>query len=147
MLMHEVQQANSYIKENASPDAVIIAGAVVDAEERPEFQVTVIATGFPKVDASVYKNRTRAAAPQKQEARDKPAAPVASKTVAPGKTAAAEQPALVGATTQLDENGDLFSVNTGKGFPPPVIETRVEEPEDLSIPAFIRERKKKLRGR
>lgn len=137
MLMHEVQQANAYIKENASPDAVIIAGAVVDAEERPEFQVTVIATGFPKVEPSVYKNRTKAATEQKSKSAEQekvvPPAPVPT----PNKGAG---------TTEAENLGELFSTETTMGVSP-VIEPRVEEPEDLNIPAFIRERKKKNRGR
>src|SRR5690606_5941119 len=47
--MREVQQAVSTVQKAAHSNANIIFGAVVDEEERPELQVTVIAAGFPKV--------------------------------------------------------------------------------------------------
>lgn len=52
--MREVQQAVSAIQKSAHPEANIIFGAVVDEEERPELQVTVIAAGFSPVPASDY---------------------------------------------------------------------------------------------
>jgi cell division protein FtsZ len=46
--MREVQDAVTTVKKSAHPDANIIFGAVIDEDERPELQVTVIAAGFPK---------------------------------------------------------------------------------------------------
>ncbi len=47
----EIQEAVTTVKEAADPDANIIFGCVVDEEERPDLQVTVIAAGFPSVMA------------------------------------------------------------------------------------------------
>ena len=49
------------VKRNASPDANIILGVAPEKEERQEFQVTVIAAGFPNRDLSEYRNKSRAA--------------------------------------------------------------------------------------
>ena len=57
MLMREVLKANEYIKANIGHEAKIITGAVVDDEERPEIQITVIAAGFPKKDPMDYTRR------------------------------------------------------------------------------------------
>ena len=54
MRMQEVMKANEYIKANIGREATIIGGAVVDEEERPEIQITVIAAGFEKKDPSEY---------------------------------------------------------------------------------------------
>jgi cell division protein FtsZ len=54
--MREVQQAVSTVQKSAHPDANIIFGAVVDDEERPELQVTVIAAGFANAAAEGQRN-------------------------------------------------------------------------------------------
>lgn len=59
--MQEVTEAIQFIKENA-PDANIIFGVVVEKEELPEVQITVIAAGFPHKDVSSYVNRPPRAA-------------------------------------------------------------------------------------
>ena len=61
--MREVQQAVSAVQKAAHPEANIIFGAVVDDEERPELQVTVIAAGFTPVARSEYGHTACAAAP------------------------------------------------------------------------------------
>ncbi|MBP9003686.1 MAG: cell division protein FtsZ [Candidatus Hydrogenedentes bacterium] len=50
MRMLEVEEAINFVKKNASPDARIIFGAVVEDQPRADFQVTVIAAGFPERD-------------------------------------------------------------------------------------------------
>ena len=67
--MHEVQQANEYIRNNVSPDATIITGAVIDKDERPEFQVTVIAAGFPKRICPLTYGHTEMSWQRKQQRR------------------------------------------------------------------------------
>ncbi|HOC67495.1 MAG TPA: cell division protein FtsZ [Candidatus Hydrogenedentes bacterium] len=57
MRMQEVMKANEYIKSNIGREATIIGGAVVDEEERPEIQITVIAAGFEKKDPTEYTAR------------------------------------------------------------------------------------------
>jgi len=56
--MREVQQAVSTVQKAAQPGANVIFGAVVEDEESPELQVTVIATGFP---AAIQDWRTEVA--------------------------------------------------------------------------------------
>ncbi|MFO7975263.1 MAG: cell division protein FtsZ [Candidatus Hydrogenedentota bacterium] len=49
--MREIQQAVSTVQKSAHSEANIIFGAVVDEEERPELEVTVIAAGFSPVES------------------------------------------------------------------------------------------------
>jgi cell division protein FtsZ len=60
--MREVQDAINYVKSNASPDANIIWGVAPENEERDDFQVTVIAAGFPNRDAAEYRTKGRSVA-------------------------------------------------------------------------------------
>ena len=53
--MREVQDAVSTAQKAAHPDANIIFGAVIDDEERPELQVTVIAAGFSADSRSIIE--------------------------------------------------------------------------------------------
>ena len=59
--MREVQDAINYVKRNASPDANIIWGVAPETEVRDDFQVTVIAAGFPNRDVSEYRSKPAAA--------------------------------------------------------------------------------------
>ncbi len=58
--MREVQQAVSTVQKSAHPDANIIFGAVVNDEERPELQVTVIAAGFAPVASEAREHAGQA---------------------------------------------------------------------------------------
>ncbi len=85
--MQEVTEAIQFIKENA-PDANIIFGVVVEKDELPEVQITVIAAGFPHKDVSSYVNRApRAAAVPFATAP--PAAPASAVQPAPAVAAPA----------------------------------------------------------
>jgi len=48
MRMREVEDAINYIKKNTSENARIIFGAIVEDHPREDFQVTVVAAGFPE---------------------------------------------------------------------------------------------------
>ncbi len=143
--MHEVQQANEYIRSNASPDATIITGAVIDKDERPEFQVTVIAAGFPKKDISSYVNRTK-----EEEAKKAAAAALnarkgmaaALKSAQPQDKATPAKPAVKQPAPVNADNGPLFNLPQDKSAEPSVITPSVEDPEDMNIPTFLRKRKK-----
>ncbi len=143
--IHEVQQASEYIRSNVSPDATIITGAVIDKEERPEFQVTVIAAGFPKKDVSMYKQRAAQAVP-------KPAAPPRPTSAAPTMPPPQSQPSK----TELKPNApipetarpvaaktpDLFD-STPQSSPASVLTpvlTSIDESDDINIPTFLRDK-------
>ncbi|HDP35399.1 MAG TPA: cell division protein FtsZ, partial [Candidatus Hydrogenedentes bacterium] len=154
--MHEVQQANEYIKNNVSQDATIITGAVIDREERPEFQVTVIAAGFPRKDISAYLNRSKEA--QAQKAAAMASAALAAKTGErkgiPPELKPAHQdknspnrPAAKPTQMPIPGGDDLFNLPEKKPNVSPFITTSVEEPEDMNIPAFIRARRKRQESR
>ncbi|HIJ66217.1 MAG TPA: cell division protein FtsZ [Candidatus Hydrogenedentes bacterium] len=136
--MREIQDAVSAVKEAAHPDANIIFGAVVDEQERPELQVTVIAAGFSRgVSEEFLSGAGRAAAPRPAPKAEPPAAaaPARERTQEPVRAPevqylfpeeeALSQPSRAGGTSP-----------PGQGAEP------VEGEEDLDIPAFMRKRKK-----
>lgn len=152
LLLQEFTQINNYIYENVGPDARIFSGVVMNGkEDEPELQVTVIATGFPKRDISSYakakidndaqKNKSMEA---KTAAEQRAAAPVAK-----GDTQTkfvSNKPALKIISTSEDD-GPLFRSAANKSNTSPFITTSIDEPEDMTIPAFIRARKRKQENR
>lgn len=144
MRIQEVQQAMDFIRNNASGDAVIINGVIMDKDERSDFQVTVIAAGFPKKDINSYINRDKkqtASASAEKKSADRSASteetgkfPLSEKTPAPKSIAKST-------TTPTDELGELFNMENLKSKPVPVITTTVEDPDDINIPTFMRKRK------
>ncbi|MCK5860859.1 MAG: cell division protein FtsZ, partial [Candidatus Hydrogenedentes bacterium] len=144
--MHEVQQANDYIRNNVNSDATIITGAVIDEDERPEFQVTVIAAGFPKKDVSVYLNAHKEAdARKKVNVTLSPAGE--NKKKAPQGHQAGQQdktglPQPSGKPAAASKDGDLFDYDKKKPDDSPFITTSIDEPEDIGVPTFLRRRNK-----
>lgn len=136
--MREVQDAVTAVKDSAHPDANIIFGAVVDEQERPELQVTVIAAGFPKGVSEEFlssdgKKTYLAATPPPLPDRER------RKTVRKDEKAPA---AIVveekNAPTPPHPPEEQFL------FPDEVPRGKSAEPEeDLGIPAFLRNRMKK----
>ncbi|RLA92989.1 MAG: cell division protein FtsZ, partial [Deltaproteobacteria bacterium] len=55
LTLHEVNEASTMIQEDAHEDANIIFGAVIDEAVGEEVRVTVIATGFGKVEDMISK--------------------------------------------------------------------------------------------
>jgi cell division protein FtsZ len=107
--MREVEEAVSTVQNSAHPDANIIFGAVVADDDSPELQVTVIAAGFPKVNA-------QGVAP---EAQDKAAADVQQsvlakkvKTMQEDRDAALERAAQKMEPAVAAENVEPFPVKT-----------------------------------
>jgi cell division protein FtsZ len=122
--MREVQDAVTAVKKAAHPSANIIFGAVIDDQERPELQVTVIAAGFPRGVAEMGYTLSDSTE------LDSVSMPEPAYTGSSAATAAA-----------APENGGEYL------FPEePAAPQRRPEPEpdeDMGIPAFLRRRLKK----
>ncbi len=165
--MREVQDAINYVKRNASPDANIIWGVAPETEVRDDFQVTVIAAGFPNRDVEEYRNKSQSAAlddllDAEQSSAPVPAAPVPAPArveaappkqevpvaAAPRQPEAAPAPAPpkpapkapqppVKAPQQLD-------LPNGKGgFTTVFSSGATPEEDDMRIPAYMRQQPKK----
>ena len=129
--MREVQDAVTTVQRAAHPKSNIIFGAVVEEEERPDLQVTVIAAGF---DAEVQRNLGGA------DKIERPAPHIVrlkTPDPAPGPAAdASAVPISAGAKGQVEY---LFPQDDPNQ--PPL--AKVEPDEDLGIPAFMRRRRNK----
>ncbi|MBI5709944.1 MAG: cell division protein FtsZ, partial [Candidatus Eisenbacteria bacterium] len=60
LTLHEVNEAASVVVNAAGEDANVIFGAVIDPNMDGELMITVIATGFGRVEAGVRPERSRA---------------------------------------------------------------------------------------
>lgn len=132
--MREVQDAVSTVKKSAHPDANIIFGAVVDENERPELQVTVIAAGFPKGVSESYLVPQEAGAQEHSVVHlETPAAfeeapPPPSRTPGPARELSQpEEQFLFAEEDTIPVRGALAS----------------DPEEDIGIPAFLRKRMNK----
>lgn len=142
--MREVQDAVSTVQRAAHPDANIIFGAVIDDEERPELQVTVIAAGFTAdsrmiiqeaATSSIVKLPFPARAAKPEELRQaEPLKAVANGNPGSPLPGDAKEVASAQEMDFLFPPGEVESKNTS---------TREDAEEDLSVPAFMR----KKRGR
>ncbi len=150
--MREVQEAVTTVKKAAHADANIIFGAVVDEDERPELQVTVIAAGFPKGVSEQFLSGANveegaAAAPSTAQAAPSPPATAApslsSKAPAPQRAPQAPDKARPkpkpGSEEQLLFPPDEAAANQ----PNPSPKQEAEKDEDIRIPTFLRKRMKK----
>jgi len=136
--MREVQDAVTAVKESAHPDANIIFGAVVDEQERPELQVTVIAAGFPTGVSEEFlssdgKAEFQAASPPPLP-KHRREAPVELNTKSDAAQQSPDAP-----KTKLPEEQFLFPDEPDEPAPQP----STEPEEDLGIPAFLRNRMRK----
>jgi cell division protein FtsZ len=146
--MREVQEAVTAVQKSAHPDANIIFGAVIDDEERPELEVTVIAAGFPKGCSESYipkeyraqvlqaRQTPPSGPPQAAQAPPrKPAAPALDPKEAARAKAGAKEPE-VGKPLVDDEMPLLFPdegmIETSRN----TVETEADE--DISTPAYLR---------
>jgi cell division protein FtsZ len=149
--MREVQEAVTTVKDAADPDANIIFGAVVDEEERPELQVTVIAAGFP----SVYSEAERArqlqsgrvvAPPPKLPPAPAPTLVQAPKPVQKPATPppAVKAPAIAQKPEEpAKPSGPAQQLNFPEPEPDTTPAPEPEPEEDMGIPAFLRKRMQK----
>jgi cell division protein FtsZ len=139
--MREVQDAVTAVKKAAHPDANIIFGAVVDSNERPELQVTVIAAGFPKgiseelparaADSFPFESAVPSIAPREevtseQEEEDSVITPFPDPTPEPEPVGPAGQQSLFNEEEEPD--------------PQPAPE---KDGDDLNLPTFLRNRLKR----
>ena len=129
--MNEVEEAARVITENTDPNAKVIFGAVIDPEqvEEGELKITVVATGFEKLEPAREQQRysgsvqftPQTARPLPEELVEKPA-PNPTMVYAQGQT---QRDAEVNGNAQVDE-------------------------EDLDVPTFIRRKmreRKETRGK
>ena len=142
--MREVQDAVSTVQRAAHPDANIIFGAVIDDEERPELQVTVIAAGFSADSRSIVEQAAASSIVR---------LPVSGRMA---EQEASEQEQSMRAVV----NGNPDSGTPGGAkeaapaqemdflFPPGEVEAknafvRDDIEEDISVPAFMRKKRGK----
>jgi cell division protein FtsZ len=134
--MKEVLDAVTTVQRAAHPRANIIFGAVVDDEPRDEVQVTVIAAGF-KMESLRSNNplddqflRLLEANGDEDDAMDE-------------EVVVAEQPARV-LVSEHEHAFDSYQEDDLPFSAPEVIDGPLTEPdEDLSIPAFMRIRRRR----
>lgn len=157
--MREVQDAVTTVQKAAHPDANIIFGAVVGDEEQPEIQVTVIAAGFPK---GVSEEFLREEHPEiysslSRPLEVRPATPTAAFSEPLPEFSEPDEDAYAAfgvakddldASMERQETRQKHDGGEQTLFPgtEPHEEAALseEEPEeDLSIPAFLRRRRKK----
>ncbi|HOS02408.1 MAG TPA: cell division protein FtsZ [Candidatus Hydrogenedentes bacterium] len=118
--MREVQEAVSIVKKAAHPSANILFGAVVDTEQRPDVQVTVIAAGFKNAAAAPATGAPNAAeAPLVVEG---PSSPVVAVESSPSET-------LPKAPTATPSKPEPVAVVLPKAAKPEPEETRGLEPQ------------------
>jgi cell division protein FtsZ len=139
--MREVQEAVTAVKKAAHPNANIIFGAVVDEEQRPELQVTVIAAGFPKNVSESFSSGEWAGFQAGAGAGTLAAAHPAAKPehAHASRPAAAPAAAAVPAMAPAEpEELDLFPKDDPGTSEITEPESDVEE--DMGIPKFLRSR-------
>ncbi len=133
--MKEVLDAVTTVQQAADTRANIIFGAVVDDEPREEVQVTVIAAGFKEAAASgnnpLDDHFARMLEEQSDAEVDEEIQPVEEEPA----TVAVEPPTLEQSTFHVDD--DEYYAE-----PEPLQGTTGESDEDLSIPAFMRRRRR-----
>lgn len=143
--MREVQQAVSTVQKAAHPDANIIFGAVVDEEERPELQVTVIAAGFPRTDYSSLDSLERAYDFDSVTIRDEEVEEELVEETEPAltfKVHTQAEPAVTEPSNveYLWSREEMVSGGGRDSQKEPVL---LELDEDLGIPAFMRKRRRR----
>ncbi len=135
--MREVQEAVTTVKKAAHPDANIIFGAVVDENERPELQVTVIAAGFPKgVSEEFISGDVIEATTQQKENVPAPPPPLPEES----KKKAPEAPKEPSKPVEQYLFPEVDTVT--KEATPPAAEKQEPE-EDIGLPTFLRRRMRK----
>jgi len=156
--MREVLDAVSTVREVADPRANIIFGAMVEEEERPDVQVTVIASRFP-VAASELSPATAGhpvfptPRPKPEPAPSAPSAPAAVCDLDPGVGAAPPaRPAPETREVRPPEIQDLFppeamqaTASSPAAAPAPAPGENGPE-EDPNIPTWMRNRRRMSKG-
>ncbi len=139
--MREVQLAVTTVKKAAHPDANIIFGAVIDEDERPELQVTVIAAGFPKGVSESFLAGEPATAGATVTPPER-AAKTSASTVEKSKTAD-ETRKDTGKGPAAPVEQELFPADLGQPQEP----APTEEADDFRVPSFLRKRMQQQKER
>ncbi|MGI6137701.1 MAG: cell division protein FtsZ [Candidatus Hydrogenedentales bacterium] len=148
----EVNNANEFIMHSIGNEAKIVAGTMIDKDDRPEVQITVIAAGFPKRDPSEYTKPRRMSEAVKQSLNPTPlviekAAPVSEaakpSSLMPEINTRPETAPISAAPKRVMPNKPKpeKSVSGQKELPlgvPMPAEVPEKEEVNLSIPAFLR---------
>ncbi len=130
--MREVLEAVTTVREAAHPQANIIFGAVLEDEERPELQVTVIAAGFPKAASEVFTTGIRAGDMNLRKLYD----------IAPPPPQLQPQKTAVGAETAASAKAEKKQPASAKAEPDDKKQkTAQENAKDDKAPAKALERK------
>ncbi len=140
--MREVQLAVTTVKKAAHPDANIIFGAVIDEDERPELQVTVIAAGFPKGVSESFLAGENALAGATVAASSERPAKAAAPTEEKSKTAG-EMRKDTGKGVVASGEQELFPADLDRPQEPAV----TEETDDFKVPSFLRKRMQQQKER
>lgn len=132
--MYEVEEAARIITEHADPNAKVIFGTVIDADqvEEGELKITVVATGFDKPQPVRQTKQRYTAAPAQFPARQSfgPFAP----TPAMEAPMPAAEPARPAAAPRTVFGMSRFGATGGTARPAQTD----EQGEDLEVPTFIR---------
>jgi cell division protein FtsZ len=120
--MHEVNAAAELVKESADSNSQIIFGATVDEDLKDELEITVLATGF-KADPLVM-----------------PTTKVASTTPSTFPSSDEVNVDLTSPTQKKEKTGsEALDVSEKQGFPED--DVKLEEDDELDVPAFMRRKK------
>ena len=133
--MKEVLDAVTTVQKSADRRANIIFGAVVDDEPREEVQVTVIAAGFREIHASGEDPLDNSFAQLLSQNGEDEQTEVSDEVEEESETVPAEVAIYEQGTFEVEED-DPFDT------PPTDYEPAPESDEDLSIPAFMRRRRR-----
>jgi len=155
--MRELEEAVTVVKEAAHPHATLFVGAVLDEEEHPELEVTVIAAGFAAVptDLTAMEPEKREEPATEEVASLEPDAP-AEEPFAPDEAQEAEpaEPAAVGPGGQTEflppeppvrrRSVGVVIADTFESDlqPQETAHTAYRDDEDIGIPTWWRKRKK-----
>ncbi len=120
--MNEVAEAVELIQDTAEPDANIIFGVVIEESDRPQVQVTVIATGFRPAGEAIRETPAEAIEPATIEF---PKPVVESKPVA----------------KRIEPAEPVVTYLFPEEEPAPKPAPRMIDDDEFSIPAYMRKRK------
>jgi cell division protein FtsZ len=133
MTLFEVTEAASLIREIAHPDANVIFGAVINPEMKGELRISVVATGFQRIDDVAPLEREAEFLPQ--SARFQPEGQTQVRSFRTSMGLESNVPVNpVQAAAELECHAKP-TVGPKDSFAPLVINT-----DDLDVPTFLRKR-------
>ncbi len=132
--MFEVEEAAHIITENADPNAKVIFGTVIDADQVAdgEVKITVIATGFDKPEVVRQTRERYSGSVQFSSTLQRPTAQVMRPAIQPTPLSSGEKHSLVYPPNSPSTPGMLPQLDAA-------------EEEDLDVPTFIRRKMREQR--